>query len=237
MYTKEQFAKLIDNTFLKPTATGEEIARFCEESKRSHFAAAVVFPFWVPLAVRQLEDSDVKVCTPVGFPFGANTRSSKVYEARNAVTNGADEIDVVINIGAVKSGDYDFLKRELTEVVGAVSLSGMTQDAKRTLVKVIIETPLLTDAEKITVCEIALECGADFIKTSTGTSPNGATVEDIRLIRSIVGPSIGVKAAGGIRTLEHAMNLLDAGANRLGTSSGFTLAQTYNPSELLKSVR
>lgn len=237
MYTKEQFSKLIDNTFLKPTATGEDVARFCEESKRHHFAAVVVFPFWVPLAVRQLEGSDVKVCTPIGFPFGANTRASKVYEARNAVSNGANEIDVVINVGAIKSGDYDFLKRELTDVVGAVGLSGMTQDSKRTLVKVIIETPFLTEEEKVKVCEVAIGCGVDFIKTSTGSAPNGATVEDIRLIRSVVGPAVGVKAAGGIRTLEHAMNLLDAGANRLGTSTGISLAQAYSPNELLKAIR
>ncbi len=237
MYTKEQFAKLIDNTFLKPAATQEEIIRFCEEAKRYHFAAVVVFPFWVPLAVRQLEGSDVKVCTPIGFPFGANARSTKVYEARNAVTNGAEELDVVMNIGAFKSGDYDFVQRELADIVGAARLSGITEDAKRTLVKVIIETAYLTRKEKIKACEIIRDVGADFVKTSTGMAPGGATVEDIQLIREIVGPSIGVKASGGIRTVEFAMDLLDAGASRLGTSTGVALVEAYDPEELLKASK
>lgn len=237
MYTKEQFAKLIDYTLIRPTATRDEIILFCEEAKRYHFAAAVVLPFWVPLAVRELESSDVKVCTPIGFPHGASTRATKVYEARNAVTNGAEELDIVINVAALKSGDLDYVQREISDLVSAASLSGMTQDAKRTLVKIIIETPYLTREEKITVCEMARDAGADFIKTSTGTAPNGATEEDIQLIRTVVGPTIGVKAAGGIRTVEHAMDLLDAGANRLGTSTGVALVHAYDPDELLKHVR
>ena len=237
MYTKEQFSKLIDNTFLKPTATRDDVILFCEESRRRHFAAVVVFPHWIALAARELEGSDVKVCTPIGFPYGANTRASKVYEARNAVTNGAEELDVVINVGALKSGDLEFVRREISEIVSTAKISGMTQDSKRTLVKVIIETPYLTKEEKITACEIVRDAGADFIKTSTGTAPNGATVEDVQLIRSIVGPATGVKAAGGIRTIEHAMNLLDAGANRLGTSTGIALVQAYDPDELLKVAR
>jgi len=147
-------------------------------------------------------------------------------------------LDVVINIGALKSGDFDYVRRELSDIVSSANLSGMTQDAKRTLVKVIIETPYLTKEEKVTACEIVRDSGADFIKTSTGTCHNGASsVEDIQLIRSVVGPSIGVKAAGGIRTIELAMDLLDAGANRLGTSTGKALVQAYDPDELLKASR
>ncbi len=238
MYTREQFSKLIDNTYLRASASKEEMIRFLEESKRYHFAAAVVFPFWVPLAVRVLQDTDVKVCTPVGFPYGTITRSTKVYEARNAVTNGAEELDVVMNVAALKSGDIEYVQREISDIVSAAQLSGLTEDSRRTLVKVIIETPVLTKEEKITACEIVRDCGADFVKTSTGTAGNGgALLEDIHLIRTILGPSIGVKAAGGIRTIEHAMDLLDAGANRLGTSTGIGLVEAYNPEELLKAAQ
>lgn len=238
MYTREQFSKLIDNTLLRSSASADEIIAFCDEAKEHHFAAAVVLPFWVPLAVRQLEGSDVKVCTCVGFPHGACTRAVKVYEVRNAVTLGAEELDVVINVGALKSGENDYVRRELMEVVGSANLSGMTQDAKRTLVKVIIETPYLTEEELVTACEIIRDAGADFVKTSTGTCHNGAaSVQDVQRIRDVVGSTIGVKAAGGIRTIEHAMDLLDAGANRLGTSSGVALVQVYDPDELLKASR
>ncbi|MFA6664984.1 MAG: deoxyribose-phosphate aldolase [Armatimonadota bacterium] len=237
MYTKEQFAKLIDHTLLKPTATKQDIIKFCEDARKYHFAAAVIFPFWVRLAVTQLQGSDVKICTTVGFPYGANTRVTKINESKNAVANGAEEIDVVMNVGALKTGDYDFVKRELADIVDATNFSGMTQDSGSTLVKVIIETPLLSTEEKVKACEICREAGVDFIKTATGLAPNGAVVEDIKLIRSVVGPTIGVKAAGGIRTVEQAMNLLDAGASRLGTSAGITLMQTYDPDMLLKGVK
>jgi len=238
VYTKEQFSKLIDNTFLKASASREEIIRFLEEAKQYHFAAIVVFPYWVPLAVRQLEGTDVKVCTPIGFPYGATTRSTKVYEARSAVTNGAGELDVVMNIGALKSGDVEYVTREISEIVSTARICGLTEDARRTLVKVIIETPVLTKEEKIIACEIVRDTGADFVKTSTGTAGNGgAVVEDIKLIRTILGPPTGVKAAGGIRTVEHAMDLLDAGANRLGTSTGVALVEAYDPDELLKAAQ
>ncbi|MHB1000638.1 MAG: deoxyribose-phosphate aldolase [Armatimonadota bacterium] len=237
MFTKEQFCKLIDNTYLRPTGTKDDITRFCDECKKYHFAAVVVFPFWLPLVASEMEDSDVKICTPIGFPYGATSRAAKVYEARTAVANGADELDIVINVGALKSGDHDFVRREIADIVSAANVSGMSQESNRVQIKVIIETPYLSEKEKIAACKIAVEAGADFIKTSTGTAPNGATVEDIRLIRNVVGPAIGVKAAGGIRTLDHAINLLDAGANRLGTSAGVALVQAYKPDEVLKSTR
>ena len=237
MYTKEQFAKLIDYTLIRPTTTRDDVLHFCSEARKHHFAAAVVLPSWVPLAVRQLDGSDVKVCTTIGFPHGASTRSTKVYEARNAITNGAEELDIVINVGALKSGDYDFVRRELSDVVSASQISGLTTDQRRILVKVIIETPLLDREEKITACHLVLESGADYVKTATGTAPGGSSLEDIHLIRTVVGPTIGVKAAGGIRTVEHAMNLLDAGVNRLGTSSGVVICDAYDPDELLKAAR
>jgi deoxyribose-phosphate aldolase len=237
VYTRAQFAKLIDNTYLKSTGTSDDVIRFCKEAKQIHFAAVVVFPAWVPLAVRTLQGSDVKVCTPIGFPCGCSTRSTKVYEARNAVSNGASELDVVINVGALKSGDLDYVTRELTDIISTAQIAGMTSDGHRILYKVIIETPFLTHDEKITMCKIAQDVGADFIKTSTGTASNGATVEDVLLIRDVVGSSMGVKAAGGIRTLEQAMNLVDSGANRLGTSAGAAIVHAFDPDEWLKPTK
>jgi deoxyribose-phosphate aldolase len=237
LYTKEQFAKLIDLTNIKPTATADDIVALCDDAKRHHFASVVVLPYWVPLVVGELEGTDVKTCTTVGFPHGGSTRSTKVHEARNAVTNGADELDVVINLSALKSGDIDYVRRELSDIVSAAGLSGITQDAKRTLVKVIIETPHLCKEEIILCCNLVRDSSADYIKTSTGTHQNGSQVGDVRLIRSVVGPSMGVKAAGGIRTVEYAMDLLDAGASRLGTSTGVHILQTYDPDELLKAAR
>ena len=234
MYTKEQFAKLIDYTMLRPTATGYDIVQFCKEAKRHHFAAAVVLPFWVPLAAKQLADSDGKLCTLIGFPHGESLLATKVFEAKSAAQQGADEIDVVINVGALKSRDLDYVRKELTEIMGAVNIPGMTTDSNRTLVKVIIETPFLTQDEKLAFCQLVRDTGADYIKTSTGSMPNGATVDDIKLIREVVGMTMGVKAAGGIRTCEHAVNLLDAGASRLGTSTGVSLLRSYDPEELLK---
>jgi deoxyribose-phosphate aldolase len=236
MYSKEQFAKMLDSTLLKPSASMNDIIRLCDEAKKHHFASVCIFPIWVPLAARQLAGSDVKVCTVVGFPFGANTRGTKVFEARSAVTNGAKELDVVINIGAVKSGELGVVERELTELIDSTRMTGMTEDAKRTLIKVIIETGYLTDDEKVEVCKIARDVGADFIKTSTGTAPTGATVEDIRIIRGVVGASMGVKAAGGIKTADQAMAMLDAGASRIGTSSAVFIAESYVPENYLESA-
>jgi len=236
MFSKEQFAKLMDSTLLKPTATREDILRLCEEAIHYHFAAVVVFPFWLPLVRRALQDSDVKPATVVGFPFGANGRSVKVYEARTAITNGAKELDIVINISALKSGERQIVEAEVKELVDVARITGMTQDAKRTTLKFIIECYYLTDDEKKIACEIIRDAGGDFVKTSTGTAPGGATVEDIRLIRNIVGPDIGVKAAGGIRTTEQAMAMLDAGASRIGTSNAAAIVEGYVPEDYLESA-
>jgi deoxyribose-phosphate aldolase len=236
MFSKEQFAKLMDSTLLKPTATREDILRLCEEAIQYHFATVVVFPFWLPVARRALQDSDVKPATVVGFPFGASGRSVKLYEARTAITNGAKEVDVVINISALKSGERGLVEAEIRELVDTSRITGMTQDAKRTVLKFIIECYYLTDEEKKIACEIIRDAGGDFVKTSTGTAPGGATVEDIRLIRNVVGSDIGVKAAGGIRTTEQAMEMLDAGASRIGTSNAAAVVEGYVPEDYLESA-
>lgn len=236
MYSKEQFAKLMDSTLLKPTATREDVLRACEEAKQYHFATIVVFPFWLPIAKRALEGSDVKPATVVGFPFGANGRAVKLHEARTVIGHGAKEIDVVINIGALKSGEREIVETEVRELVEVTRMTGMMEDAKRTVLKFIIECFYLTDDEKKIACEIIRDAGGDFVKTSTGTAPGGATVEDIRLIRNVVGADVGVKAAGGIRTTEQAIAMLDAGASRIGTSSASAIVEGYVPEDYLESA-
>ena len=226
--TRGELAKAIDNTLLKPTATREEVKRFCVRSLECHFAAVCLFPHWIGVAVQVLGDSDVKICVPVGFPFGMNTTCAKVAEARHAVSQGAAEIDVVINIGALRSGDLDFVLKDLKEVVRAVRLAGMTENGEEPITKAILETCYLTDEEKKRASELAVKAGASFVKTSTGFGPKGATVEDVRLIRRVVGPEVGVKAAGGIRTWEQALALLNAGATRLGTSAGVEILNEYS---------
>jgi deoxyribose-phosphate aldolase len=230
MYSKQQFAKMIDNTLLRPDATRDDMLRLCEESAKRHFASVCIFPCWVGTAVRALEGSDVKVCTVIDFPFGGGTRLSKVYETKNAIANGAKEVDVLLNISKFKSGDYEAIAQDLREVIEAARPANLMEDSRRVLVKIIIETCYLADAEKETASRLVRDAGADFIKTSTGTGRGGATVEDIRLIRRAVGPNaIGIKASGGIKTIENAMQMLDAGANRIGTSSGAALYDAYNP--------
>jgi deoxyribose-phosphate aldolase len=229
MYTKEQFAKMIDHTLLRPDATREEVEKFLREAREYHFAAAYVFPCWVPLAVAELEGSDVKIGSVVGFPFGANTRRTKVFEARTLLELGARELDMVINIGRLKSGDYAACRREIEEVAMSVRRVELTRDMRSALLKVIIETCYLTDEEKEIACKIALDAGADFIKTSTGMGPKGASAEDVRLIRRVVGPEMGVKAAGGIKDVDTALLMLDSGANRIGTSRGPELLNAYEP--------
>lgn len=236
MFSKEQFAKLMDYTLLKPTATREDVIQFCNDAKSHHFATVVVFPFWVPVAARELSGSDVKAATVIGFPFGANGRAVKLYEARAAVSNGAAEIDVVMNISAMKSGEYGIVEREIREMVDTTRALGMTEDAKRTFIKIIIEGYYLTDDEKRIACKIIKDAGADFVKTSTGVAPGGATVEDIRIIREVVGPDMGVKAAGGIRTPAQAMSMLDAGANRIGTSSAVEIVEAYAPEDFMQAT-
>ncbi|WAA10370.1 deoxyribose-phosphate aldolase [Fervidibacillus albus] len=208
-------AKFIDHTLLKADTTVDQIEKLCREAKEFGFASVCVNPYWVPKANEWLNDSDVKVCTVIGFPLGANTTETKVLEAKDAIEKGADEIDMVINIGALKSGDTNTVKADIARVVEAAK--------GKALVKVIIETSLLTDDEKVTACQLAVEAGADFVKTSTGFSTGGATVEDVRLMRKTVGPNIGVKASGGVRSLEDAKAMIEAGATRIGASAGVSI--------------
>ena len=214
---KSQIAKLIDHTLLKPDATREQIVRLAEEAKKYHFASVCVNPVWVPQVYEILKDTDVKVCTVIGFPLGATTPETKAFETRNAIENGATEVDMVINIGLLKSGRYEEVEEDIRAVTKAAEGKALT--------KVIIETCLLTDEEKVRACEIAARAGADFVKTSTGFSTGGATVEDVALMRKTVGDDLGVKASGGVRSLEDLMKMVDAGANRIGTSSGVKIME------------
>lgn len=233
MYTREQFAKMMDYTLLRPTSTRDDVVRMCAEAREHHFASVCILPCWVMTAAKQLDGSDVKVGTVISFPLGACARVVKVAEAKTALAKGAEELDVVMNISAFKSREYELVEREVRDLVDTVRMNGMTSDDKRAQIKFIIECCYLSDEEKKLACEIIRDAGADFIKTSTGTGPTGATVEDIRLIRRVVGPGMGVKAAGGIRTLGQTIDLLDAGANRIGTSSALQLLEMFKPEQVV----
>ena len=213
--TNLNLASLIDHTLLKPEATEADIKRMCDEAIEYKFKSVCVNTHYVPLVSRLLKGSGVLTCGVVGFPLGAMTTRAKVDETSDAIKNGANEIDMVINIGALKSGDWNIVKRDIEGVVGVAR--------GRALVKVILETSLLNDEEKIRACTIAKMAGADFVKTSTGFNKGGATVEDIRLMRKTVGPTMGVKASGGVRDLETAKAMIAAGATRIGTSSGINI--------------
>jgi deoxyribose-phosphate aldolase len=216
--SRSQLAALIDHTLLKPEATAAQVEQLCAEAVRYGFAAVCVNPAYVKLAVRLLRRSTIRVCTVAGFPLGATLPEVKAYEAARALELGAREIDMVLNIGALRSGDEATVARDIRAVVKAVRAGGG-------LLKVILETPLLTDDQKRTACRIAKKCGADFVKTATGFAGGGATVADVALMREVVGPKMGVKAAGGIRSLADAQALIAAGANRLGTSAGVAIME------------
>ena len=207
-----QYNKLIDHTLLKQDAQPEQIVKLCDEAKQFDFMSVCVNPAYVPLAAKCLEDSDVKVCTVIGFPLGMNLTKTKVEEAVLAVKEGADEVDMVINVGMLKAGHDDYVREEIREIKQAVG--------HNIILKVIIETCLLNNDEIVRACKAAKEAGADFVKTSTGFSTGGATVEAVRLMRETVGPEMGVKASGGVRTHEDLIAMVEAGANRIGTSSG-----------------
>lgn len=209
-------AGFIDHTLLKPTASEADILQLCSEAVEYGFKSVCVNPRWVKTATTALRGSSVLTCSVAAFPFGATPTDVKVYEARGATLDGADEVDVVIDIAAAQAGDRGALVDDLTAVAEAVHGSS-------SILKVIIETALLTDAQKVLACEAAVEAGADFVKTSTGFNGAGATVEDVALMRRIVGPGIGVKASGGVRTLEDARAMIAAGANRIGASSGVAI--------------
>lgn len=206
--------KTIDHTILNPDATKDEVIKVIDEAKAYDFASVCLEPCWVTLAAERLADSEVKVCTVIGFPLGANTKTVKAFEAKEAVENGADEVDMVLNIGALKSGEYDLVLEDMKAVREA---------AKDAVVKVILETCLLTDEEKKKACALVKEAGMDFVKTSTGFSTAGATTEDVKLMREAVGDAMGVKASGGIRDRETAEAMIAAGASRIGASKSIAI--------------
>jgi deoxyribose-phosphate aldolase len=211
-------AALIDHTILKADATRAEVIKICREARQYNFASVCVNPSWVPLVRAELSGSPVKVCTVVGFPLGATSTESKAAEAAIAVRQGAEEIDMVINVGALKSGDQDFVKNDIAAVVKASHAGGA-------IVKVILETSLLNDTEKAIACTLAKAAGADFVKTSTGFSTAGATAHDIALMRQSVGPEMGVKASGGIRSLQDLQTMTAAGATRIGASASVKIVE------------
>ena len=205
------YNKLIDHTLLKQDATPEQIITLCEEAKQFDFMSVCVNPAYVPLAAQCLKGSDVKVCTVIGFPLGMNLTRTKVEEAELAIKEGADEIDMVINVGMLKAGNDKYVEEEIRELKAV---------AGQKVLKVIIETCLLSDEEKVRACIASKNAGADFVKTSTGFSTGGATVHDVALMRKTVGPEMGVKASGGVRTHEDLLAMVEAGATRIGTSNG-----------------
>ena len=208
--------KYIDHTLLKQDATENQIDCLLSEAREYDFASVCVNPTWVKYAKKVLEGTDVKVCTVVGFPLGATTSAVKAFETQEAIQNGADEIDMVINVGALKSGNLDLVESDIRAVV---------ESSGDKLVKVIIEACLLTDKEKVVACQLAQKAGADFVKTSTGFSTGGATIADVTLMRETVGPDMGVKAAGGARSYEDALAFVEAGATRIGTSAGVAIVK------------
>ena len=237
--TKDQIAKMIDHTLLAATATKAQILKICDEAKKYGFASVCVNPVWVPLAAKELQDCPSAVCTVIGFPLGAERSQTKAYAAKEAVLDGADEIDMVINIGAAKEGAFDLVQDDIRAVVQATKEGG-DKMGKKTLVKVIVETCYLTDQEIEAACLAAQKAGADFVKTSTGFGtpkdadgkalPNGAQVRHVALMRKTVGPKMGVKASGGIRDAAFAKELVEAGANRLGCSAGVAIVEGWGRS-------
>jgi len=221
MIGRKSLAKLIDHTDVRPIATDADIKRLCDEAVKHGFCAVCVQPYFVRLASRLLaNESGVKVCTVVGFPFGTNVTDVKVFEVRKAIEDGAEELDVVMNISAVKSGNYAYLEEELNKIMSV---------AEDTVIKLIIETGYLTVEEMKKVCDIAVKAGVDYIKTCTGFGPRGVSLDDVRLIKEFTGGKVGIKASGGIRTYEQAVSLIEAGATRLGTSRSLKILEGAPP--------
>lgn len=214
---KNKLARMIDHTLLKPDACEEGVRKLCQEALEYKFASVCINPGYVQLCADLLKDSEVKVCTVIGFPLGATTSDTKAFETRDAISKGAQEVDMVINVGKLKDKDLDYVKKDIEAVVNEAKGKALT--------KVIIETCLLNDEEKVTACKIAKEAGADFVKTSTGFSTGGATFEDIKLMRETVGANMGVKASGGVRSYEDTMKMIEAGATRIGASASIAICE------------
>ncbi|EEH98330.1 deoxyribose-phosphate aldolase [Clostridium tertium] len=214
---KKDLARMIDHTILKADATEMEVEKLCTEALEYNFASVCINPSMVEKAANMLKGSDVKVCTVIGFPLGATTTEVKAFETEDVIKKGATEVDMVINIGKLKEGNIEYVKKDIEAVVNAAKGKALT--------KVIIETCLLTDEEKVTACKLSKEAGADFVKTSTGFSTGGATASDIKLMRETVGPDLGVKASGGVRSLEDAMAMIENGATRIGASASIAICE------------
>lgn len=214
---KKQLARMIDHTILKPEANKEAVTSICKEALEYNFASVCINPANIELAAELLKGSEVKVCTVIGFPLGASTKEVKAFETKDAIEKGAQEVDMVINIGKLKDRDYNYVKEDIKAVVNEAKGKATT--------KVIIETCLLTEEEKVMACKLAKESGADFVKTSTGFSTGGATPEDIKLMRQTVGTELGVKASGGVRSLEDAMIVIENGATRIGASASIAICE------------
>ncbi|MBN9647220.1 MAG: deoxyribose-phosphate aldolase [Terrisporobacter othiniensis] len=213
---RQNIANMIDHTVLKAFSSKEDVIKVCKEAKEHGFFSVCINPTHIELAKQELEGSNVKVCTVIGFPLGANTSEVKAFETKDSIAKGAHEVDMVINIGALKDKNYDLVYKDIKAVVDAAN--------KEALVKVIIETCYLTDEEKKIACELSVKAGADYVKTSTGFGTGGSTPEDIKLMRDVVGPNVGVKASGGVRTTEDAIKVIDAGASRIGASASISIA-------------
>lgn len=214
---KNELAKMIDHTILKPEATEKEVEKLCKEALEYNFASVCINPSMVEKAAEMLKGSDVKVCTVIGFPLGATTTEVKAFETEDVIKKGATEVDMVINVGKLKEGNLGYVKKDIEAVVNAAKGKALT--------KVIIETCLLTDEEKVTACKLSKEAGADFVKTSTGFSTGGATAKDIKLMRETVGEELGVKASGGVRSLEDAELMIENGASRIGASASIAICE------------
>lgn len=214
---KNKLARMIDHTLLKPDACEDGVRKLCQEALEYKFASVCINPGYVQLCADLLKGSEVKVCTVIGFPLGATTSDTKTFETRDAIAKGAQEVDMVINVGKLKDKDFDYVKKDIEAVVNEAKGKALT--------KVIIETCLLNDEEKVMACKLAKEAGADFVKTSTGFSTGGATFEDIKLMRETVGANMGVKASGGVRSYEDTMKMIEAGATRIGASASIAICE------------
>jgi deoxyribose-phosphate aldolase len=223
MLTRRQLARMIDHSLLNPSLTREDIRKGCTEGLKHEFAAVVVNPVHISIVSKILQGSSVKACSVLSFPFGLSPSAVKAQEAEFVVSNGAQEIDMVMNYGALRSGEPNVVRNDIMAVVRVAK-----QFSKGVIVKVILENCYLSEDQKVEACELAAKAGADFVKTSTGFGAGGAAVEDVRLMRKTVGQNLGVKAAGGIRTLEQALGMVDAGANRIGTSAGVSILESLD---------
>lgn len=227
MFSKTGLAKLIDAAMLRGNATPDDIRRLCANAKKYHFAAVTVFPYWVSLVARELNGSDVKASTVIGLPFGGLSPAIKAAQVRQAVHDGASSVEVVVNIGELVAERYDVIRREVNEVVNAAKMRALTEDGGEVSVAITVETALTNRDHQRRVCDIVAEIRGDFIITNTGFAPRGVTVEDILALREMADYDIGIKAAGGIRTVEQARSLINAGANRLGTSAGMQIVENF----------